>query len=725
MATRYIDYANGNNSADGSTFDLSGLPTVGPWRDMTNGATAARIAPGDIIKLSTNTNCYNANGVLVADGRTTDPSSVGQTALWTNKSRDVVLQSAAVTAEIDYCESTNANWVKSTNITGSDTTTYFKAGSNALQLSVPNTFTGKIAYRDFGAGNVKDLSGYQQISFWIRNNVALTAVGDISIKLCSDATGDGAVNTFLLPAIPCTNNFVALTLNYGSALGSSIRSISIWMNQDRGAINLVFDNIIACKARSAADSITLTSLISKNSAKQGGAEHWYPIQSIIGTTIKIDNHNNCLGNAGRGYSGTTETVAIYKRECILTDITTGSANTFTDSGNATAYIEYQGGYNSSTGIQDGETLFCGSAMSGNGLYWVDNHYNRINWVGFVRYYNGITINSANQVLDDLRNIRLIGCNYAWNAGSYHMRFIFGDLYVNNNNYGILSNVGIIECLGSSIWRIAGNMNYGLNNGGIYNKFVDIDYKNNGDSIWVYCADTLINNLTSVDNAGYVFYLRGGKVSVKSLTYNETTIAGSEDYLFHHAAITNINGSFGGRIIKGSAGTIYADTIDGYTWKFCPTNSGLSAINPLRHTVAQIACAANQQVTVSAMMKRDNTGLNFYLVCPGGQIAGVPSDVSANVTSGADIWQQVTLTFTPSEAGVVDIEVRAWGGTTYSGWIDNMQVTQAGGPTRSNILKMDLIRLSQPWVCAGAGAESGGGGNRVIGSGIIIPRGGPC
>ena len=44
MAIYYLDYENGNDANDGLSF-------ANRWKTMTNGATAARIAPGDTIRI--------------------------------------------------------------------------------------------------------------------------------------------------------------------------------------------------------------------------------------------------------------------------------------------------------------------------------------------------------------------------------------------------------------------------------------------------------------------------------------------------------------------------------------------------------------------------------------------------------------------------------------------------------------------------------------------------
>lgn len=60
MSTFHLDYENGNNSNSGADF-------ANAWKDITDGPTAARIAPGDIIRIA----------------KSPAPSSIGN-ATWTN-----------------------------------------------------------------------------------------------------------------------------------------------------------------------------------------------------------------------------------------------------------------------------------------------------------------------------------------------------------------------------------------------------------------------------------------------------------------------------------------------------------------------------------------------------------------------------------------------------------------------------------------------------------------
>jgi hypothetical protein len=266
-----------------------------------------------------------------------------------------------------------------------------------------------------------NLSGYQQVSFWFQANATLAA-GVLSLRLCSDTAGATTVDTLLLPAYPCANVWQCMTINKGSALGSSINSVALYAESDPGTVTCYLDNIIACKAVGSADSLTLDSLIGKvwnrswvasttystndiriptsgnrngfrYKATTGGTtgsseptwpeavgltvtdgsavwtcegveDTWYPIQSIRATTVLIDNGpNRVTASGGRGYYGETETVATYKREPIGQTPGTGTSNTtneVTDTGTVNTFITYSGGWDrTAMSSQSGQTWLSG------------------------------------------------------------------------------------------------------------------------------------------------------------------------------------------------------------------------------------------------------------------------------------------------------------------------------------------------------------------------------
>lgn len=283
MPTYFIDTELGNDALDGLSF-------ANRWKTLTNGATAARIAPGDTIRIKASP--Y--------------PTSLGQTATWTNKSRVVTLTSA-VTANISTCETA---WTQSANVTATASSTA-KEGTNAASIVIAAGFTtGLAAYFPLGAAT--DFSAYQQVSFWYYNS--LISANNATLRLCSDAAGVTAVNIIPIPQAAVASTWTQVTFDNGAALGNSIQSVALYIETDNGAQTIFLDNIIACKAPSAADSLTLRSLISKGTTN----EPWWAIKSINGTQVQLSPVEAV--NVGRGYDGTTESVTTYKREAVYQNL---------------------------------------------------------------------------------------------------------------------------------------------------------------------------------------------------------------------------------------------------------------------------------------------------------------------------------------------------------------------------------------------------------------------
>jgi hypothetical protein len=179
-------------------------------------------------------------------------------------------------------------------------------------------------------------------------------------------------------------------------------------------------------------------------------------------------------------------------------------------------------------------------------------------------------------------------------------------------------------------------------------------------------------------------MNGGDNNViENFNYNESLALSTADPWCSpvRCVVGNVNGTAADVRTLTRQGIIYPETsvrhtASGYAWRLAPTDANVSATVPLWLKVAEIAVNANALVTVKAWLRRSNTGLTVSLVCRGGQIAGVDNDVKVDMTANADTWEEVTLTFTPSAAGVVEIEAWAYGGTTYSGYIDDMTISQA-------------------------------------------------
>ena len=720
----------------------------GRWKSLTSGATAARIAPGDEIRImgspaptslgqsgvwtsaalqgtkniSSSTNAtpisvtvtahgYSTGDTVVITGHTTNTNangtweitvtgantftldnSVGNgvggasgTVRLRNNTR--VMLTTAVTQNIASTGPGRATWVSASAqgasvVTGFDTTNFKEHNrSDSIQIFVGAT-TGLLAY--YTLPSTLDLSAYQQVSFWF---FAASGSGniDIELKLCSDTAGATAVNTIDVPIQAHARRWSPITVDMASNLGNNINSIGVYLVNFTAAYTICFSNIIACKASSAADSLSLTSLIGKNTT----GETFWGIQSINGRRVMLDADTNAtpINTFVRGYYGTSETVTTYKRETIKLGPATGNSTalqTIQDSGTDGSPITFSGGWDrTNMSTQSLETWLDG--VNGNGLLF-DGSRNFINLQKFAgtRFSGQVGTNSINNwsVTDFSMSNATTGTslNNFFGSTALGMNVSIKSIAACNGT-GFNTSIGTVLNLtvNGNIVSNAGNgidvnsastVNVSCKNGAII-----ANHSNNGLSSGSYCY---ASDVRTTDNAG-------GGVSTSGPTYfsnplvqeaNEVTrLYGSFLQSHNHDQTAGNHKIFmSGALI--SAATDQRKTASGISWKIQPTSTNRSSSFPVTLSLAKVAVAANSLVTVKAWMRRDNTGLTMRMVCKGGQIAGVTNDVVSAMTAAADTWEELTITFTPTEVGVVEITAEAWGGTTYSGWVDDMTISQA-------------------------------------------------
>ena len=657
---------------NGTVTPNGGMNWTDAWKTITAGATAARIAPGDTIRIA----------------KSPAPTSIGN-ATWTDLSKTVTLASAQ-TATIDNCETAwTANGAGDATVTRDAVATDAKEGSYCMRIAMdasPQVNTMQ-AYYDIGT---LDLSAYQKITFWLKNEAAIADADTWKICLCSDNAGATPVDTFYVPAIPSTGQWVPLTLTKdgGGNLGNAIESIAIYTGGTAPTASkyIRVDNFSACTT----SGLNLQSLISKNSAEQGGVEGWWPIQSIVGNTILLDNYVNNKANDGRGYSGDTETVPTYCRETIKTAMVAGSTDpvqVLNDSGGATSLIQYEGGYNTSTNEQTGETFFDGRNGRGFAIYAFSKAWNKINRLSFCRYNYAINAAFTSLVIGEIQTI----C--ACSAAIRNTPSIFGGKILNS-----ISNYGGIDLGTNSIFQEIGNVCSHMESG------VQIS---SGGHVFVQKLGNVKNNAARgiylVNCPGAVFRTKGGNFannvtasvavsSIKAFFYGtdinssdsvKAVIAGGGGSEAHGVAFTNLNAT--GYDYKKVFGTdVYSLATDrvggtGKMWKLSPDNTTDATYQPGKIIVARIAVNANKNLDISAYVKKDHaTNVGAKLVVRAGQIAGIDSDVTATASTADTDWHELALaTMLPTESGVIEVEFWAYylAGTS-SAYIEDISITQA-------------------------------------------------
>jgi len=371
----------------GDVVPFGGSSWTDAWVTITNGATASRIAPGDIIRIakspdntslgidgtwnniplvlpvsknigsSTNTtpikitinnHGFSTGDVLFVQNHTINltangdwritvvdtnnftlddstPTAVGgATGNCTKINHQVVQLSSALTTTISRCETL---WTSVNAATVTLDTSVYRSGDASVKI-VKSSPVNSTLYARTATGTL-DLSGYQKISFSICNYTAILS-NQWKICLCSNTDGTGIIDTFKIPAIPSTGAWVPLTLTGTNInLGNNIASVALYSDTSAATTTGVFlDNIVACTE----SGLNLQSLISKNSSLQGGTEAFYGIRSIShnGKILRLEarhggNPDTSLLLRGPGYYGTSETVPLYKRETIKTVL--ASSNT--------------------------------------------------------------------------------------------------------------------------------------------------------------------------------------------------------------------------------------------------------------------------------------------------------------------------------------------------------------------------------------------------------------
>lgn len=778
MATFYLDYEGGNDANDGTTF-------ANRWKTITNGATAARIAPGDTIRImaspdptsignatwtgggrplainiasSTNatpieittsaahglsandyvsvidhTTNTNANGIwkvgavnsstaftiVQINGTNTTGNGVGgATGNITKVNNAIVKTASALVQNIALCGGLGQKpaWTQSANVTATQQTTDYKEGYSCASIAVGAAFTtGKAAYYTLPAS--LDLSAYQQVSFWIRLQTGTVgAAGAVYLALCTDTTGDTVAHQCDVPALGSTARWVPVTVNLGTNLNAAIQSVAFYVVTDNGAQTFYLDNIIACKAAASNDSLTLTSLVSKSDGT--GDEAWYAIQSLNSDAIMLanDNPQQPLVGTVRGYNGATATVTTYKRETTKTiPVASGNVQAVNEGGSAGSLTTYSGGWNrTDMSTQTGQTWFDGQNGVGTGLNASTFGYMAFDRVNFCRYSFGYNEpagpNSIGSMYATACSAGIVFSNNAaptigstatalWgnNCASGILLAGFGASITAVKSAENCSTVGFVlssagQCRAGTVvtgncgnstgggLRFASSANCTIGNlissNGLIGIFVDTSFNcfvNGGSTTGSTTSGVVIGTSTLVVTPGELY--------LNNFTINEVTevsgLVSGLRYLYSNRHDNTDNNSW----IWQGQGTInqQAAVVDSpatTSWKMNPTSTNATATSPLLLKLGTVVCAASTLVTVTARMRRSNTGLTMRLVCPGGQISGVANDVTADMTAAINTWETVTITFTPSKAGAVDIYAYAFGGTTHSGYVCNLTASQA-------------------------------------------------
>ena len=770
-------------------------------------ATNHYCATGDIVEIYNNSNGYNINGVfevtyvsssqIKLNGYTASTTTTGSGGRIRKITGKCIKLATAVTKDVaSFATGVNRTaWTSSANVTTSlftetgdfSSTRGHMQGGQSDQFVIADGFTtGKAAY--YTLPSTLDLSGYQQLSLFIRQySGTRVPAGNISIRLCSDTTGDTTVNTFTIPYPTQTSNntndpWIPITVDLGSNMGNSIQSVALYVDTDSGAQSFRICNILACKASSSADSLTLTSLVGRNGSLDD-QKLWYGIQAIEGdgkiivagpmgrTNSPVTSYYYASHHAWFGDTGGTYT--FYKRECFNTSVDNYASNTtaivqnIAKSGTSGNKITISGGWDTSGSMttQNGISFYDGVSGYGYGLHAYNYNHISIEKIGMVRYYSNFYIrNSDHFSVKDTWSVNHYYYGYYFRNNDYledYEAYVTGGGYSSviyfyynyspksgyNRKVYVASTYNNVQMQynGSSsdpmvineLWSVYGTSDISLG----YNYNIRFDTAtvpegtnySNGGNLYIYRPNGPTGfGTVFVRNTYYgssVYYADPNTVTFDSYTQEQQTINGysnaqyslradsnskvrvlsgtvdSRFYVYNGSELytkgVTITGSneyaisSGGRLysrdhdgVSGDYltafeyGTLESETTtrhtaSGLSWKADLTSSSAGYGNGVYWDVCKVAVEANSQLTTSIWIYRTGTGAHGGLKIDGGQIAGIGA-TSAYCMGSANTWEQVSLTATPTEDGILTIQAEAYyeSSTSHDVYFDDFDVTQA-------------------------------------------------
>ena len=409
-----------------------------------------------------------------------------------------------------------------------------------------------------------------------------------------------------------------------------------------------------------------------------------------------------------------------------------AVQTVSSSGNATDYIYISGGWNLATQTQTGQTWFrqlnttTFANRYGYGLYFSGKSYVSLDKLNFLRYNYGIYYYNSNNnsITSATCNSNSYGIYYYYNCNN---NSITSATCNSNSNYGIYYDNGN----NNSITSATCNSNsYGIYYYNGNNSSITSATCNSNSNYGIYYDNSNNNSITSAtcnSNSYGIYYYNGNNNSITSATCNSNSNYGIYYYFSSNNVVYSLStsGNSSGAIYTDNAVNIchnatiaegtkvalgtayytntrqYINNLGGYSyvysnyatlnsqnataggtgkeWKFAITNAARNSKYPFYVPIARVAVASSGKVTVKVYFKKSGTGIVGALRCRQKQIAwsDASSDVVVECPNDTN-RNQVTLEFTPTEAGVVEIEAGAWynGSTSQTVIIDDISISQA-------------------------------------------------
>ena len=597
------------------------------------------------------------------------------------------------------------------------------------RINISDSFTtGKVMY--FTLPATCDLSAYQKISFNLfhyENQNARVETSHLSLKLCTDTTGDVVAHSCDIGGHYQSGHFPHV-FDFGTNLNSAIKSIAIYSDTDVGLTRIRIDNIIALKNTNA--TVSHRDVIGKNTTAE---PVWWQVKYIQEDLMFFGPCSNpymgdVLGTSGNcaTYAGTSETVALYRATPF--DVIQDGQD-FSADGHENKYIarpSYDGRQsNAITKIRGGWNE--SDMTTQNCVTWM-NFYRR-NSQMLSRGSNGNTNNMEVENFGVSGTSRVVYMNFIQNqkvkniyAVGHRQNSAIG--FANHSNEPAIID-GLYQTMGAQHgWYLADSRHgidqehpviilknvhlYGVGNISFeyispYGGTIIIEDITIKGSRWMLRSNSITLGRILIKNfvgSGFEYYMSAGadiqihNSSIENVIYEvyPHTINEKGSNYNGRLCFRNYNGVANDHRIITDGGCIKSETsvrhgTDGIAWKIQPKreHTGSNAQNPKANTdtapfylkVASLFVNASKLVTVKAFLRRDNTGITARIAARQKYSPfTVSTDQVATMTAAADTWQEVTLSFTPINEGELNIVFEAFGGNSYNAYIDSVSVTQA-------------------------------------------------
>jgi hypothetical protein len=194
-----------------------------------------------------------------------------------------------------------------------------------------------------------------------------------------------------------------------------------------------------------------------------------------------------------------------------------------------------------------------------------------------------------------------------------------------------------------------------------------------------CIDDLV---TLNNQSGGIFVQQGVNARLRNASFGEASdiffVSNGNDGLVSVESLGKIAGNDTLRHPHGrmTRQTAVVDT-QASSLRVQVTSSNAAARGPLRLPLGQFEITRGVTTTIAMRMRRDNAGLSLGLsYLPTEGLPGITTEQRALMTAAADTWETVTLSLSPTGSGtqIVSLDLVAWGGTTFNGYVESITVT---------------------------------------------------